>query len=71
MGLKLSRKKGERIYIKRGDRIIAEVEVSKIQGNMVFLYIDADQDLYITRDKDWKGSSHDASGKRSDKKVPV
>ncbi len=71
MGLKLSRKKGERIYIKRGDRIIAEVEVSKIRGNMVFLYIDADQDLYITRDKDWKGSRHDTSGERSDKKVPV
>ena len=64
MGLKLSRKKGERIYIKRGDRIIAEVEVSKIRGNTVFLYIDADEDLYITRDKDW-------SEKRLDKEVPV
>ena len=60
----LSRRVKQRIYIKRGDRVIAEVEVSKIRGNTVFLYIDADEDLYITRDKDW-------SEKRLDKEVPV
>ena len=60
----LSRRVKQRIYIKRGDRVIAEVEVSKIRGNTVFLYIDADEDLYITRDKDW-------SEKRLDQKVPV
>lgn len=64
MGLVLSRRVKQRIYIKRGDRVIAEVEVSKIRGNTVFLYIDADEDLYITRDKDW-------SEKRLDKEVPV
>jgi len=62
--LVLSRRVKQRIYIKRGDRVIAEVEVSKIRGNTVFLYIDADEDLYITRDKDW-------SEKRLDKEVPV
>ena len=60
----LSRRVKQRIYIKRGDRVIAEVEVSKIRGNTVFLYIDADEDLYITRDKDW-------SEKRLDQEVPV
>ena len=60
----LSRRVKQRIYIKRGDRVIAEVEVSKIRGNSVFLYIDADEDLYITRDKDW-------SEKRLDQEVPV
>ena len=64
MGLVLSRRVKQRIYIKRGDRVIAEFEVSKIRGNTVFLYIDADEDLYITRDKDW-------SEKRLDKEVPV
>ena len=64
MGLVLSRRVKQSIYIKRGDRVIAEVEVSKIRGNTVFLYIDADEDLYITRDKDW-------SEKRLDKEVPV
>ena len=64
MGLVLSRRVKQRIYIKRGDRVIAEVEVSKIRGNTVFLYIDADEDLYITRDKDW-------SEKRLDKEVPI
>jgi sRNA-binding carbon storage regulator CsrA len=64
MGLVLSRRVKQRIYIKRGDRVIAEVEVSKIRGNTVFLYIDADEDLYITRDKDW-------SEKRLDQEVPV
>ena len=33
--------------------MIAEVEVGKIRGNTVYLYIDADEDLYITRDKEW------------------
>ena len=60
----LSRRVKQRIYIKRGDRVVAEVEVSKIRGNTVFLYIDADEDLYITRDKEW-------GEKRLDKKVPV
>ena len=60
----LSRRVKQRIYIKRGDRVIAEVEVSKIRGNTVFLYIDADEDLYITRDKDW-------SEKRLDQEIPV
>ena len=60
----LSRRVKQRIYIKRGDRVIAEVEVSKIRGNTVFLYIDADEDLYITRDKDW-------NEKRLDKEVPI
>ena len=64
MGLVLSRRVKQRIYIKRGDRVIAEVEVSKIRGNTVFLYIDADEDLYITRDKDW-------SEKRLDSEIPV
>ena len=64
MGLVLSRRVKQRIYIKRGDRVVAEIEVSKIRGNTVFLYIDADEDLYITRDKDW-------SEKRLDQKVPV
>lgn len=64
MGLVLSRRVKQRIYIKRGDRVIAEVEVGKIRGNTVFLYIDADEDLYITRDKDW-------SEKRLDQEVPV
>ena len=49
----LSRRVKQRIYIKRGDRVIAEVEVGKIRGNTVYLYIDADEDLYITRDKEW------------------
>tara|TARA_Y100001963_G_C6703196_1_gene410549 strand:+ start:437 stop:625 length:189 start_codon:yes stop_codon:yes gene_type:complete len=53
MGLVLSRRVKQRIYIKRGDRVIAEVEVGKIRGNTVYLYIDADEDLYITRDKEW------------------
>jgi sRNA-binding carbon storage regulator CsrA len=53
MGLVLSRRVKQRIYIKRGDRVVAEIEVGKIRGNTVFLYIDADQDLYITRDKEW------------------
>ena len=60
----LSRRVKQRIYIKRGDRVIAEVEVGKIRGNTVFLYIDADEDLYITRDKDW-------SEKRLDSEIPV
>ena len=64
MGLVLSRRVKQRIYIKRGDRVVAEIEVSKIRGNTVFLYIDADEDLYITRDKDW-------SEKRLDSEVPV
>jgi sRNA-binding carbon storage regulator CsrA len=53
MGLVLSRRVKQRIYIKRGDRVVAEIEVGKIRGNTVFLYIDADEDLYITRDKEW------------------
>ena len=64
MGLVLSRRVKQRIYFKRGDRVIAEVVVSKIKENTVYLYIDADEDLYITRDKDW-------SEKRLDQEVPV
>ena len=64
MGLVLSRRKGQKIFIKRGDRIIAEIEVSKISGNPVFLHIAADEDLYITRDKEW-------GEKRLDQEVPV
>jgi len=64
MGLVLSRRKGQKIFIKRGDRIITEIEVSKIRGNTVFLHIDADEDLYITRDKEW-------GEKRLDQEVSV
>jgi sRNA-binding carbon storage regulator CsrA len=64
MGLVLSRRVKQRIYIKRGDRVVAEIEVSKVRGNTVWLYIDADEDLYITRDKEW-------GEKRLDKEVPV
>jgi sRNA-binding carbon storage regulator CsrA len=64
MGLVLSRRVKQRIYIKRGDRVIAEIEVSKVRGNTVWLYIDADEDLYITRDKEW-------GEKRLDQEVPV
>ena len=64
MGLVLSRRVKQRIYIKRGDRVVAEIEVGKIRGNTVFLSIDADQDLYITRAKEW-------SEARLDQEVPV
>ena len=64
MGLVLSRRVKQRIYIKRGDRVVAEIEVSKVRGKTVWLYIDADEDLYITRDKEW-------GEKRLDKEVPV
>ena len=60
----LSRRVKQRIYIKRGDRVIAEIEVSKVRGNTVWLYIDADEDLYITRDKEW-------GEKRFDQEIPV
>ena len=60
----LSRRVKQRIYIKRGDRVVAEIEVGKIRGNTVYLYIDADEDLYITRDKEW-------GEKRFDQEVPV
>jgi sRNA-binding carbon storage regulator CsrA len=64
MGLVLSRRVKQRIYIKRGDRVVAEIEVSKVRGNTVWLYIDADEDLYITRDKEW-------GAERLDQEVPV
>ena len=64
MGLVLSRRVKQRIYIKRGDRVVAEIEVGKVRGNTVWPYIDADEDLYITRDKDW-------GEKRLDQEVPV
>jgi sRNA-binding carbon storage regulator CsrA len=64
MGLVLSRRVKQRLYIKRGDRVVAEIEVSKVRGNTVWLYIDADEDLYITRDKEW-------GAERLDQEVPV
>ena len=64
MGLVISRKVKQGIFIKRGDRVVAEIEVSKVRGNTVWLYIDADEDLYITRDKEW-------GAERFNKKVPV
>jgi len=64
MGLKLSRKKGERIYIKRGDRVVVEMQIHKIKGKHVWININADENLRITRDKDW-------SEKRLDQEVSV
>ena len=64
MGLVISRKVKQGIFIKRGDRVIAEVEIKKVSGKTVWLYIDADEDLRITRDKEW-------GEERLDQKVPV
>ena len=64
MGLVLSRRVKQRIYIKRGDRVVAEIEVGKVSGNTVWLHIDADEELFITRDKEW-------GEKRLDSEVPV
>mgnify|MGYP003121889311 FL=1 len=55
MGLVLSRRVKQRLYLKRGDRVVAEIEVGKVSGKTVWLYIDADEDLYITRDKERSG----------------
>ena len=64
MGLVLSRRVKQRIYIKRGDRVIAEIEVGKVNGNTVWLHIDADEELFITRNKEW-------GAERFDQEVPV
>ena len=52
MGLVLSRRVKQSIYIKRGDRVVAEIEVTKIKGKHVWININADQDLIINKDKD-------------------
>ena len=52
MGLVISRKVKQSIYIKRGDRVVAEIEVTKIKGKHVWININADQDLRINKDKD-------------------
>ena len=64
MGLVISRKVKQGIFIKRGDRVIAEVEIKKVSGETVWLHIDADENLRITRDKEW-------GEKRLDQKIPV
>ena len=64
MGLVLSRKVKQSIYIKRGDRVVAEIEVTKIKGKHVWININADQDLIINKDKD-------LGEKRLDQEVPV
>lgn len=64
MGLCLSRRKGQKIFIKRGERVIAEIEIERISGrNTVRLHIEADEDLYITRERD--------HGERLDQEVPL
>ena len=64
MGLVLSRRKGQKIFIQRGERVIAEIEIAKITGrNTVRLHIEADEDLHITRERDYGG--------RLDQEVPV
>ncbi len=64
MGLVLSRRKGQKVFIKRGERLIAEIEIAKITGrNTVRLHIEADEDLYITRERD--------HGERLDQEVPL
>jgi len=63
MGLVLSRRKGQKIFIKRGERLIAEIEITKITGSTVRLHIEADEDLYITRERD--------HGERLDQEVPL
>ena len=55
MGLVLSRRVKQRLYLKRGDRVVAEIEVGKVSGKTAWLYIDADEHLYITRDKERSG----------------
>lgn len=52
MGLVISRKVKQSIYIKQGDRVVAEIEVTKIKGKHVWININADQDLRINKDKD-------------------
>ena len=64
MGLVLSRRVKQRLYLKRGDRVVAEIEVGRVSGKTVWLYINADEDLRITRDKEW-------GEKRLDQEVPV
>jgi len=65
MGLVLSRRKGQKIFIKRGERLIAEIEITKITGrNTVYLHIDADEELFITRDLE-------INDKRMDQEVPL
>ena len=64
MGLVLSRRKGQKIFIKRGERVIVEIEITKISGrNTVRLQIEADENLHITRERDY--------GERLDQKVPL
>ena len=64
MGLVLSRRKGQKIFIKRGERLIAEIEITKITGrNTVRLLIEAVDDLHITREID--------HGNRLDQEVPL
>jgi sRNA-binding carbon storage regulator CsrA len=64
MGLVLSRRVKQSIYIKRGDRVVAEIEVTKIKGKHVWININADQDLIINKDKD-------LGEKRLDQEIPV
>ena len=64
MGLVISRKVKQGIFIKRGDRVVAEVEIKKVSGKTVWLHIDADENLRITRDKEW-------GEKRLDQEVPI
>ena len=64
MGLVLSRRKGQKIFIKRGERVIAEIEIARISGrNTVRLHIEADPHLHITRERD--------HGERLDQEVPL
>ncbi len=53
MGLVLSRRVKQRIYIKRGDRVVVEMQIHKIKGKHVWININADENLRITRDKEW------------------
>ena len=52
MGLVISRKVKQSIYIKRGDRVVAEIKIKKVSGKQVWININADQDLIINKDKD-------------------
>ena len=52
MGLVLSRRVKQSIYIKRGDRVVAEIKIKKVSGKQVWININADQDLIINKDKD-------------------
>ena len=53
MGLVLSRKVKQSIYIKRGDRVVAEIKIKKVSGKQVWININADQDLIINKVKDF------------------